>query len=264
MNKEILLKRIESKTVFPIVEDYETDYYLIGLTKKEQNKLRTIPMAPICEKDIEVLKQEGYKFPSERSEIGTILIKNPFRPFEFISNDTSQDELIKGHLIDMAAIFLALGAKNCNESAIIFAKETFSVSGNGKVKVKKVRVNGGFSFFKKSEKRSEISLYIEGNSKYQSYLDRYKAAQQYIKEYKLFGVEPIEQVMRAFDPITGNRPPSFNYKEELTTDLHKRIKGSLEIKAMGMFDFNGKFDVQQESFENLKIEKVINFSPTND
>lgn len=264
MSKEILLKRIENKTIFPIVEDYDTEYYLIGLTKKDQNKLRTIPMAPLCKEDVDILKCEGYKFPSEMSEIGTILIRNPFRPFEFVSIDTSQDDLIKGHLSDMAAIFLALGAEECNESAAIFSKETLNVSGDGEVNVKKVKVKGLFSLFKKFEKRNDISLNIVGKSKYQSYKDRYEAAQQTIKKYRLLGIKTIEDVMELFDPITGNRPPSYNYKEELTTELHKRIKGSLEIKAMGMFDFNGKIDVKQYSYENLKIEKTIKFSPTND
>lgn len=256
-NSVQLIEQVKHGSIFPIVDQYSVNTWKMFPDTPIDKEIEATTK-PICSEDIRVLEQEGYRFPEEWHE-GSLLIKNPFRPLEFVNYETEQRDLINSHLHDVAAVFRALGATSCEESAIIKSKDELDIDGKGNIRIKTIKIKGRIFAKAKEEKESSVFLKIEAKSKLDTYEARYKAAEDYIKKYGLIGVGKIENIMRAFDTIIHSENKSYVYDEDLTTELHKLFKGSLKVAYSGIFALNGNLQVEKKSYNNLHIHKDIKF-----
>lgn len=257
MDKD-LLNRINHKSIFPIVEETDVNAFQILRSEEERNALSAT--APLCKEDIKQLKEEGYEFPNEWQENQTILIRNPFRPYEFVSYDKDKDyvEYIKAHLLDIATVFRALGAISCDVSARIVSKYEIAIKGKGRLRVKTIKTKGRFRYKLFTVNDSSVRLKIDNMPSTKSYEEKYKNAQEYAQKYHIENVPAIKDILKAFDPLAG-RPKKYIYNEDLTTELHKVIEGAIKVTALGAFDFKGELKATTISYNNLHIEKEIIF-----
>ena len=256
MEKDVL-KRIDHKSIFPIVKPHEIPAYEMLRNKKQVELLPKI--APLCEEDIRVLKENGYEFPFNWQENNTLLIRNPFRPYQFIPVDTDQNTLISGHLHDVAAIFRALGATSCVENANIVSKEEISLKGKGKLTVKAIEIIGKIYYHIKQKQDVNIVLNIEDEKSTLSTEEKYNKAKSHAEKYHIEEVPQIKEILRFFDPKIGKTPKSYTYEEDLTTDLHTLFKGAIKVSSTGLFSLEGKMSYESKLFNNLHISKKITF-----
>lgn len=254
-----LLDRINHKSIFPIVE--EADINAFQMLRSEEERRALSAAAPLCEEDIKQLKEAGYEFPNEWQENKTILMRNPFRPYEFVIYDKDKDyvEYIKEHLVDVASVFCALGAASCDVSARIISEDEISIKGKGELKVKTVKAKGRFYYKLIKKWNSSVSLIIENIPSTESYEKKYQNALEYVRKYHIENVPAIKDILKAFDPLTGGLRKKYTYKEDLTTELHKVIEGAIKVAVSGAFDFKGELKATTISYYNLHIEKVITY-----
>lgn len=255
--KTNLEQLIRNKSIFPLVEKSDVKGYELFLSKEQQNLIKTA--CPLSEEDIEVLQEKGYTFPCELIPHNTVLIRNPFRPYEFVSHNADFYKLMNNHLGDIASLYGTLGAISCDETARIVSEEKIIIKGKGKIKTT-INIAGRIRYTMKEVKDQFIHLHIESEPKSSSYEERYQSALDWVTKYKLNEVEAIKDILRRMDPILKPTDKKHVYEENLTETLYKEYVGALKIQKSGIFKMSGDLSITKESFKHLYIKKEIKFN----
>ena len=248
-------KKFITHTVYPIVNSLETRGWLFG----GNGKNITAIAYPICQEDIEDLKSgkyNGHKYQIGNYSEGTVLVKHPFRPYQLIPSDTSETDIINDHLTDLATIFTALGATDCEETAKITKTEKLEKNFWGKMRFKTVKVKGEMKEKSENSMDSEYKLVIKHKPDDKNGFDN---AYRMAEKYGLLEVKKIRDIFELFDPEKGGKTTSYQLSEVLTEDYHKTLDAVLEINASKVFKFNGKLNIDHKCRRTIRIDKIIHF-----
>ena len=248
-------EKFKSMNVFPVVKSLDTYGWEFGGNASELS-MKTYP---ICQEDIEDLKAGKYfgnKYVIGDCRTETVLVKHPFRPYQLIPSDTSEADIINDHLTDLAMIFTALGAQSCEETARITKRETVKIDAKGRMRIKTVKVKGGFKETTESGSESEYKLVIKHEPDANNgYYNAYRMAEK----YGLLEVSKIRNVFELFDPEKGGKTKSYQLSEVLTENYHKTLDAIIEVNASGVFSFKGSLNTDYECRRTIRIDKTIIF-----
>lgn len=255
LQEEEQYKQFVAHTVYPIVDSLETVGWRFGGNGKNIDAIAY----PICLEDIENLKSGkygGHRYQIGNYSRGTVLVKHPFRPYQLIPSDTSEADIINDHLTDLAMIFTALGAKDCEETAKITKMEKLDKNFWGKMKFKNVKLEGESKENTENNSKSEYKLVIKHEpDDNNGFGNAYRMAEK----YGLLEVKKIRNIFELFDPEKGGKTKSYQLSEVLTEDYHKTLDAVMEINASKVFKFEGKLNIDHKCRRTIRIDKTINF-----
>ncbi len=214
---------------------------------------------PICQEDIEDLKAgkyDNHNYVIRDCQVNTILIRHPFRPYELIPSDTSEHVIITDHLNDLVKIFKALGAKDCEETAKVTKRETFTIKAHGRLKRPTFKVKGDFKETTDKSEESEYKLVIKREP---GENNGYELACRIAEKEGLCEVREIANVLKQFDSEIEGKDKMYQLSEVLTENYHKTLDAVIEINLSGAFDFDGKLNIDNSCRRTIRIDKTIYF-----